>query len=80
VHSYRWGIWDCPHAGVKDILKNLSEKQGKKMNSPESAKDIPKFLDLFTVWTVILLQHVFKWRVGRYVFVKDTSKCVILDV
>ncbi|KAM0921207.1 hypothetical protein ACQ4PT_007090 [Festuca glaucescens] len=37
----------CPHAGVKDILKNLSEKQGKKMNSPESAKDIPKFLDLF---------------------------------
>ncbi|OEL35458.1 Phosphatidylserine decarboxylase proenzyme 2 [Dichanthelium oligosanthes] len=33
--------------GVKDILKNLSEKQGKKMNSPESAKDIPKFLELF---------------------------------
>ncbi|KAM0832347.1 hypothetical protein ACQ4PT_064956 [Festuca glaucescens] len=35
------------NTGVKDILKNLSEKQGKKMNSPESAKDIPKFLDLF---------------------------------
>uniref|UniRef100_A0A453GRJ7 Pleckstrin and Sec7 domain containing 2 n=1 Tax=Aegilops tauschii subsp. strangulata TaxID=200361 RepID=A0A453GRJ7_AEGTS len=34
-------------SGVKDILKNLSEKQGKKMNSPESAKDIPKFLELF---------------------------------
>ncbi|XP_015691084.2 phosphatidylserine decarboxylase proenzyme 2 [Oryza brachyantha] len=33
--------------GVKDLLKNLSEKQGKKMNSPESAKDIPKFLELF---------------------------------
>ncbi|KAK3163073.1 hypothetical protein QOZ80_1BG0097270 [Eleusine coracana subsp. coracana] len=35
------------NTGVKDILKNLSEKQGKKMNSPESAKDIPKFLELF---------------------------------
>ncbi|KAL5219883.1 hypothetical protein ABZP36_024596 [Zizania latifolia] len=34
-------------SGVKDLLKNLSEKQGKKMNSPESAKDIPKFLELF---------------------------------
>uniref|UniRef100_A0A0E0JTW5 phosphatidylserine decarboxylase n=1 Tax=Oryza punctata TaxID=4537 RepID=A0A0E0JTW5_ORYPU len=33
--------------GVKDLLKNLSEKQGKKMSSPESAKDIPKFLELF---------------------------------
>jgi len=39
----------CCHAGVKDLLKNLSEKQGKKMNSPESAKDIPKFLELFKV-------------------------------
>jgi len=35
------------NTGVKDLLKNLSEKQGKKMNSPESAKDIPKFLELF---------------------------------
>ncbi|TVU36953.1 hypothetical protein EJB05_18910 [Eragrostis curvula] len=35
------------NTGVKDILKNLSEKQGKKMNSLESAKDIPKFLELF---------------------------------
>ncbi|KAG8079130.1 hypothetical protein GUJ93_ZPchr0007g3144 [Zizania palustris] len=34
-------------SGVKDLLKNLSEKQGKKMNSSESAKDIPKFLELF---------------------------------
>ncbi|BBG96066.1 phosphatidylserine decarboxylase 2 [Prunus dulcis] len=29
--------------GAKDILQSLSEKQGKKMNSVESAKDIPKF-------------------------------------
>ncbi|KAG2603433.1 phosphatidylserine decarboxylase proenzyme 2-like [Panicum virgatum] len=35
------------NTGVKDLLKNLSEKQGEKMNSPESAKDIPKFLELF---------------------------------
>ncbi|KAF3791781.1 Phosphatidylserine decarboxylase proenzyme 2 [Nymphaea thermarum] len=29
--------------GVKDLLQNMSEKQGRKMDSPESAKDIPKF-------------------------------------
>ncbi|KAJ4748646.1 Phosphatidylserine decarboxylase proenzyme 2 [Rhynchospora pubera] len=34
-------------AGVKGLLQNLSEKQGKQMNSPESAKDIPKFLEFF---------------------------------
>lgn len=33
-------------------MKNLSDKQGKKMNSPESAKDIPKFLELFKVQSV----------------------------
>ncbi|XP_034224885.1 phosphatidylserine decarboxylase proenzyme 3-like isoform X2 [Prunus dulcis] len=33
--------------GAKDILQSLSEKQGKKMNSVESAKDIPKFVEFF---------------------------------
>jgi phosphatidylserine decarboxylase len=33
--------------GVKGLLQNLSEKQGKQMNSPESAKDIPKFIEFF---------------------------------
>ncbi|CAI9103963.1 OLC1v1002562C1 [Oldenlandia corymbosa var. corymbosa] len=34
------GIMD---QGAKEILQSISEKQGKKMESPESAKDIPKF-------------------------------------
>lgn len=34
-------------AGAKEILQSLSEKQGKKMNSVESAKDIPEFLQFF---------------------------------
>ena len=34
-------------AGAKEILQSLSEKQGKKMNTVESAKDIPAFLELF---------------------------------
>nr|XP_043619437.1 phosphatidylserine decarboxylase proenzyme 2-like isoform X2 [Erigeron canadensis] len=38
------GIMD---KGAKEILQGLSEKQGKKMNSVESAKDIPAFLELF---------------------------------
>ncbi|KAJ0734254.1 putative phosphatidylserine decarboxylase [Helianthus annuus] len=38
------GIMD---KGAKEILQSLSEKQGKKMNSVESAKNIPAFLELF---------------------------------
>ncbi|PWA78662.1 phosphatidylserine decarboxylase 3 [Artemisia annua] len=38
------GIMD---KGAKEILQNLSEKQGKKMSSVESAEDIPAFLKFF---------------------------------
>ncbi|CAK9140466.1 unnamed protein product [Ilex paraguariensis] len=33
--------------GAKEILQSLSEKQGRKMDSLESAQDIPKFLESF---------------------------------
>ncbi|KAL8166688.1 hypothetical protein V2J09_008187 [Rumex salicifolius] len=33
--------------GVKELLQELSEKQGKKMNSTESARNIPKFIETF---------------------------------
>ncbi|XP_061988258.1 phosphatidylserine decarboxylase proenzyme 3-like [Rosa rugosa] len=33
--------------GAKELLQNISEKQGRKMNSLESAKDIPKFVEFF---------------------------------
>ncbi|OAY65636.1 Phosphatidylserine decarboxylase proenzyme 2 [Ananas comosus] len=33
--------------GAKEILQSISEKQGKRMNSVESAKDIPTFIDFF---------------------------------
>ncbi|KAL8222709.1 hypothetical protein R6Q57_020108 [Mikania cordata] len=38
------GIMD---KGAKELLQSISEKQGNKMNSPESAKDIPAFLKFF---------------------------------
>ncbi|XP_071691781.1 phosphatidylserine decarboxylase proenzyme 3-like [Rutidosis leptorrhynchoides] len=38
------GIMD---EGAKEILQSLSEKQGKKMNSVESVKDILAFLEFF---------------------------------
>ncbi|KAF5813747.1 putative phosphatidylserine decarboxylase [Helianthus annuus] len=38
------GIMD---KGAKELLQSISERQGKKMNSPESAKDIPAFLKFF---------------------------------
>ncbi|KAL3515571.1 hypothetical protein ACH5RR_022473 [Cinchona calisaya] len=38
------GIMD---QGAKEILQSMSEKQGKKMDSVESAKDIPKFAEFF---------------------------------
>lgn len=34
-------------AGAKELLQSISEKQGKKMNTTESAKDIPAFLKFF---------------------------------
>ncbi|KAF6170506.1 hypothetical protein GIB67_031914 [Kingdonia uniflora] len=33
--------------GAKEILQNISEKQGRRMNSVASAKEIPKFIELF---------------------------------
>lgn len=41
------GFGDPMGAGAKEILQSLSENQGKKMNSVESVKDIPAFLELF---------------------------------
>ncbi|KAM7482251.1 hypothetical protein LguiB_006834 [Lonicera macranthoides] len=33
--------------GAKELLQSISEKQGRKMNSVESAKDIPSFIEFF---------------------------------
>ncbi|XP_024026155.1 phosphatidylserine decarboxylase proenzyme 3 [Morus notabilis] len=33
--------------GAKELLQSISEKQGRKMSSVESAKDIPNFVDFF---------------------------------
>ncbi|CAN1332336.1 Phosphatidylserine decarboxylase proenzyme 2 [Linum perenne] len=33
--------------GAKEILRSISEKQGRKMNAVESAIEIPKFIELF---------------------------------
>ncbi|CAN1141757.1 Phosphatidylserine decarboxylase proenzyme 2 [Linum perenne] len=33
--------------GAKEILQSISEKQQRKMNSLDSAKDIPKFIEFF---------------------------------
>lgn len=33
--------------GAKEFLQSISEKQGRKMSSPESAEDIEKFINLF---------------------------------
>jgi phosphatidylserine decarboxylase len=36
-------------AGAKEILQSISEKQGREMNTIESARDIPKFVEFFKV-------------------------------
>ncbi|XP_057834340.2 phosphatidylserine decarboxylase proenzyme 3 isoform X3 [Cryptomeria japonica] len=33
--------------GTKDLLQSISNKQGERMNTRDSAKDIPKFIDFF---------------------------------
>lgn len=35
------------YKGAKELLLDISEKQGRKMNSVESVKDIPKFIGFF---------------------------------
>lgn len=47
VYVIHMVFWLC--SGAKEILQRISEKQGMKMNSLESAKDIPKFIDFFKV-------------------------------
>jgi phosphatidylserine decarboxylase len=36
-------------AGAKEILQSISEKQGREMNTTESARDIPAFVEFFKV-------------------------------
>lgn len=36
-------------AGAKEILQSISERQGRQMNTVESAKEIPKFVEFFKV-------------------------------
>ncbi|KAK9286607.1 hypothetical protein L1049_015007 [Liquidambar formosana] len=35
------------NTGAKELLQSISEKQGRKMSSVESSKDIPTFVDFF---------------------------------
>jgi len=37
------------YAGVKELLQSISEKQGARMDSPESSADIPRFIESFKV-------------------------------
>uniref|UniRef100_A0A7C8YEX9 Phosphatidylserine decarboxylase proenzyme 2 n=2 Tax=Opuntia streptacantha TaxID=393608 RepID=A0A7C8YEX9_OPUST len=46
IYQSRLGL-QLMDKGAKEILQELSEKQGKKMNSVDSAKDIPKFINFF---------------------------------
>lgn len=46
-------------AGVKELLQSISEKQGRQMNSPESAKDIPKFIEFFKAWMLTFITEKF---------------------
>ncbi|KAA0031515.1 phosphatidylserine decarboxylase proenzyme 2-like [Cucumis melo var. makuwa] len=40
--------------GVKELLYSISEKQGKRMDSVESAKDIPSFIESFKAMIIFL--------------------------
>lgn len=46
-------------AGAKELLQSISEKQGRKMNSAESVKDIPPFLKFFKASRYIVLLSYF---------------------
>nr|GMD90645.1 phosphatidylserine decarboxylase proenzyme 2-like [Ipomoea batatas] len=46
IYQSKFGL-GLKDTGAKEILQNISEKQGKKMDTLDSAKDIPKFVEFF---------------------------------
>ncbi|XP_026665581.1 phosphatidylserine decarboxylase proenzyme 2-like isoform X2 [Phoenix dactylifera] len=44
--------------GTRDLLRSISEKQGTWMNSPESAKDIPKFIKSFETFNEFFIREL----------------------
>ncbi|OVA06800.1 EF-hand domain [Macleaya cordata] len=52
--------------GAKELLNSISEKQGKRMNSVESAKDIPKFIIFFKAWSSFLVRKETIVSVGTF--------------
>nr|GMD84567.1 phosphatidylserine decarboxylase proenzyme 2-like [Ipomoea batatas]GMD85599.1 phosphatidylserine decarboxylase proenzyme 2-like [Ipomoea batatas] len=46
IYQSKFGL-GLKDTGAKEILQNISESQGKKMDTLDSAKDIPKFVELF---------------------------------
>ncbi|KAJ8444162.1 hypothetical protein Cgig2_030982 [Carnegiea gigantea] len=58
--------------GAKELLQDISEKQGKKMNSVDSVKDIPKFISFFKAFTTY--QECFADRC-----VWNMDHCLFLD-
>lgn len=46
IYQSKFGL-GLMDSGAKELLQKISEKQGRKMNSVESAKDIPQFAKFF---------------------------------
>ncbi|GAU40122.1 hypothetical protein TSUD_389730 [Trifolium subterraneum] len=44
--------------GVKELLQNISEKQGAKMDSLESAADIPKFIESYKTFNEFFIREL----------------------
>ncbi|KAL2942849.1 Phosphatidylserine decarboxylase proenzyme 2 [Bienertia sinuspersici] len=44
--------------GGKETLQKLSEKQGEKMNSADSVKEIPKFIDTFKTFNEFFIREL----------------------
>ncbi|KAK9096334.1 hypothetical protein Sjap_021831 [Stephania japonica] len=54
--SYGYLIGD--RRGAKELLQSLSEKQGRRMNSVESAKEIPKFIEFFKTFNEFFIREL----------------------
>ncbi|KAG5136979.1 hypothetical protein JHK82_021710 [Glycine max] len=44
--------------GVKELLQSISEKQGARMDSPESSADIPKFIESFKTFNEFFIREL----------------------
>lgn len=61
--------------GAKELLQSISEKQGRRMSSTESTKDIPKFVESFKACSIYYSMIFLMILCSEFDFLKVLLDC-----